>query len=47
MCKVERCGKELRKWDKNVFGNVRMEPNQLKKALDREERATMVSGNNI
>ena len=44
---MERCGKELGKWDKNVFGNVRMELNRLKKALDREERATMVSGNNI
>ena len=47
LCKVERCRKELGKWDKNVFGNVRMELNRLKKALDREERAAMVSGNNI
>ena len=46
-CKVERCGKELVKWEKNVFGNVRMELNRFKKALDREERAAMVSGNNF
>ena len=45
--KVERCGKVLGHWEKNVFGNVRMELNRLKKGLAREERAAMVSGNNI
>ena len=30
----------------NVFGNVRMELNRLKKALTKEEKAAMVSGNN-
>ena len=47
LCKVEKCGKELGVWEKNVFRNVRMELNRLKKALTREERAAMVTGNNI
>ena len=47
LCRVEKCGKELGQWEKNVFGNVRMELNRLKKGLAREERAAMVSGNNI
>ena len=34
-------------WEKNVFGNVRMELNRLKKAFDREEWVAMVSGNNF
>ena len=34
-------------WEKNVFGNVRLELNHLKKDLAREERAAMVSGNNF
>ena len=45
--KVEKCGKEMGQWEKNVFGNVRLELNRLKKDLAREERATMVSGNNF
>ena len=45
--KVERCGKELEHWEKNVFGNVRMELNCLKKVLAKEERAAMISGNNL
>ncbi|XP_075665213.1 uncharacterized protein LOC142634846 [Castanea sativa] len=45
--KVERCGKELGHWEKNVFGNVRMELNRLKKVLANEERAAMISGNNF
>ena len=47
LCKVEKYGKELGQREKNVFCNVRMELNHLKKSLAREERATMVSGNNI
>ena len=43
----EKCGKELGQWEKNVFGNVRLELNHLKKDLAREERAAMVSGNNF
>ena len=38
---------ELGQWDKNVFGNVRMELNHLKKSLAKEERVAMVSGNNF
>ena len=45
--KVERFGKELRHWEKNVFGNVMMELNRLKKVLANEERAAMISGNNF
>ena len=45
--KVERGGKDLGHWEKNVFGNVRMELNQLKKTLAKEERAAMISGNNF
>ena len=45
--KVEKCGKELGQWEKNVFGNVRLELNHLKKDLVREERVAMVSGNNF
>ena len=45
--KVEKCGKELGQWEKNVFGNVRLELNQLKKDLAREERVAMVNGNNF
>ena len=46
MSKVEKCGKELGRWEKNVFGNVKLELNRLKKALVKEERLAMVSGNN-
>ena len=46
LSKVEKCGKELGRWEKNVFGNVRLELNPLKKALVKEERVVMVSGNN-
>ena len=42
--KVEKCGKELGQWEKNVFGNVRLELNRLKKTA-RKERVAMVSGN--
>ena len=45
--KVEKCGKEFGQWEKNVFGNVRLELNHLKKDLVREERVAMVSGNNF
>ena len=45
--KVERCGKDLGHWEKNVFGNVKMELNRLKKVLAKEERAAMFSGNNF
>ena len=44
--KVEKCGKELGQWKKNVFGNVRLELSHLKKELTKEERIAMISGNN-
>lgn len=47
MRKVETCGKELGRWEKSVFGNVRVELNRLKQVLAKEERAAMVSGNNF
>ena len=47
LSKVEKCGKELGQWEKNVFDNVRMELNRLKKSLAKEERVAMVSGNNF
>ena len=45
--KVERCGRDLGHWEKFFFGNVRLEFNRLKKALAKEERVAMVSGNNF
>nr|XP_023875072.1 uncharacterized protein LOC111987579 [Quercus suber] len=45
--KVKRCGRDLGHWEKNVFGNVRMELNRLKKVLAKEERVAIVSGNNL
>ena len=47
LSKVEKCGKELGQWEKNVFGNIRMELNRLKKSLAKEERVAMVSRNNF
>ena len=44
---METCGKELGRWEKSVFGNVRVELNRLKQVLAKEERAAMVSGNNF
>ena len=45
LCKVEKCGKELGKWEKNVFGdagnNIRVR--QIKKEIEvmQEREATM------
>ena len=47
LAKVDKCGKDLSWWDKNVFGNVQMELVCLKKLLDKEERVAMLSGNNF
>ena len=46
LSKIEKCGKDLGQWEKNVFGNVRMELSRLKKALTKEEMVAMVSVNN-
>ncbi|XP_075670084.1 uncharacterized protein LOC142639833 [Castanea sativa] len=45
--KIEKCGKDLEQWEKNIFGNVRVQLHCLKKDLTKEERAAMVSGNNF
>ena len=47
LAKVDKWGKDLSWWDKNVFGNVQMELIHLKKLLAKEERAAMLSGNNF
>lgn len=47
LSKVDKCGKDLRQWDKNVFCNVQMELISLKKLLAKEERAAMLSGYNF
>ena len=46
MAKVDKWGKDLSWWDKNVFGNIQMELICLKKLLAKEERVAMLSGNN-
>ena len=45
--KIDKCGKELTWWDRNVFSNVRRELERLKKLLVEAKSATMVSGNNF
>ena len=46
ICKIEKCGKELRVWNWNCFGNVRMVLSRKRKELKEAEKATMRSGNN-
>ena len=45
--KIDKCGKKLTWWDKNVFGNVRRELERLKKLLVEAESTAMVSGDNF
>ena len=45
--KIDKCGKQLTWWDRNVFGNVRRELERLKKLLVEAEFAAMVSGENF
>ena len=47
LARVDKCGKDLTWWDKNVFGNLRRELDRLKKLLLKAEEATMVNGNNF
>ncbi|XP_075636519.1 uncharacterized protein LOC142608713 [Castanea sativa] len=47
LAKVEKCGKELTWWDKNVFGNVRRELDRLRKQLTKAESEAMISGSNL
>ena len=45
--KIDKCGKQLTWWDRNVFGNVRRELERLKKQLVEAKSAAMVSGENF
>ena len=46
LAKVDKCGKDLGWWNKNVFGSVRKELDRLKKNLVKAEIEAMASGNN-
>ena len=46
ICKIDKCDKELRVWNRNCFGNVRMVLSRKRKELKEAEKATMRSGNN-
>ena len=41
--KIEKCGKELRVWNQNCFGNVRMVLSQKRKELKEAEMGAMRS----
>lgn len=45
--RVDRCGKDLAWWNKNVFGNVKRELEKKKKALLKAEREALHSGLNF
>ncbi|KAK9997075.1 hypothetical protein SO802_021761 [Lithocarpus litseifolius] len=47
LAKVEKCGKDLTWWDKNVFGNVRRELDRLRKLLTKAESEARGSGSNL
>ena len=44
--KIDKCGKELREWNRNCFGNVRIELSRKRKELKEAEKVAMRSGNN-
>ena len=44
--KIDKCGKELQKWNRDCFGNVRMVLSRKRKELKEAEKAAMRSGNN-
>ena len=44
--KIDKCGKELREWNRNCFGNVRTELSRKRKELKEAEKVAMRSGNN-
>nr|XP_023911306.1 uncharacterized protein LOC112022914 [Quercus suber] len=44
--KIDKCGKELRIWNRNCFGNVRMVLSRKRKELKEAEKVAMRSGNN-
>lgn len=47
LAKVDKCGKDLSWWNKNVFGNVRRNLDWLKKLLAKVESAAVAGGNNF
>lgn len=46
LAKVDKCGKDLLWWNKNVFGNVRKELYRLRKLLGKAKEEAIGSGNN-
>ena len=45
--KIDKCGKELRVWNRDCFGNVKMVLSRKRKELKEAEKVAMRSGNNI
>ena len=43
ICKIDKCGKELRVWNRNCFGSVRMVLSQKRKELKEAEMGAMRS----
>ena len=44
--RVEKCGRDLSWWNKNVFGNVRRELEKLRKLLHKVEEEAIIRGDN-
>nr|XP_023878149.1 uncharacterized protein LOC111990594 [Quercus suber] len=44
--KIEKCGKELRVWNRDCFGNVKLVLRQKRKELKEAKKVAMRSGNN-
>lgn len=43
LAKVDKCGRDLKWWNQNVFGNVHKELERLKQLLPRAESEAMLS----
>ena len=46
ICKIDKCGKELRVWNQNCFGNVKMVLSRKRKELKEVEKTAMRFENN-
>ena len=46
ICKIDKCGKELREWNRNCFGNVRTMLSRKRKELKEAEKVATRSRNN-
>ena len=46
LAKIDKCGKDLVWWNKNIFGNARKEIDRLGKLLAKAEEEAIGSGNN-